>query len=623
MSLNSLQLKLCFSILYIVFSFFYSNSQSTNKLDSLKTLIQKTKIDTIKADHHLDIAQLLMYKNSKKVKWHIDKADSLYKISPNTVGIGNLYALNANYLYTQGSYDSSMVYIGRSSKQYLKAGDSLRAAKTNSNLAILVRVTTGDYQRLESIVNETEPIAIRYKDTSLMASFLGHRAAIAKNKGHRNIAIDLNRKEIALREALKDSTRMAQGFYAIGQLHLDLFDYKNAITSFDQGIIIEDNIGNKMLKAQLLEIKGLSQIKLKHYDAAEKNLKEAIKIAKEINQQNIVTTALTQLGYLEIERNNLIKADAYLAEAKSFMKAKNSFNVDYDYNLFKGQLNLAQNKYQAALKNFNVCEELAESNNSLTNLSFSKYYKSKALENLGNYKTALAVYKESSDAKDTLTTQFRTAQTVEQKIIYQTERKEKEIALQKKDIDILEQKAKVSNLQKLLLGLALLLALIAVYAFFQRSKRHRLEKEKAKIDLEYKTKELTTHALHLAKKNEVLSDLKNKAKAFKADADADPGYQMLIQTINFDLQDDNNWENFSRYFEEVHKDFNTKAQLQFPNITSNDLRLMSLLKMNLSSKEIANILNISSDGIKKARQRLRKKMGIDSSQSLEAIVIAI
>jgi len=50
---------------------------------------------------------------------------------------------------------------------------------------------------------------------------------------------------------------------------------------------------------------------------------------------------------------------------------------------------------------------------------------------------------------------------------------------------------------------------------------------------------------------------------------------------------------------------------------------MALLKMNLSSKEIANILNISNDGIKKARQRLRKKLGIPSEQSLEVIVIAI
>ncbi|MBR9914570.1 MAG: hypothetical protein GYB32_07040 [Algicola sp.] len=154
-------------------------------------------------------------------------------------------------------------------------------------------------------------------------------------------------------------------------------------------------------------------------------------------------------------------------------------------------------------------------------------------------------------------------------------------------------------------------------------KKNKVIRENLNKDLEYKTKELTTHALHLAKKNEVLNDLKEKAKVFKADTNADPGYQMLIQTINFDLQDDNNWENFRKYFEEVHKDFNANAQKKYPNITPNDLRLMALLKMNLSSKEIANILNISSDGIKKARQPLRKKMGINSNDSLEAIVIAI
>ena len=124
------------------------------------------------------------------------------------------------------------------------------------------------------------------------------------------------------------------------------------------------------------------------------------------------------------------------------------------------------------------------------------------------------------------------------------------------------------------------------------------------------TKELTTHALHLVKKNEVLNTIKEKAKVFKADANAGTGYQTLIQTINFDIQDDNSWGDFSRYFEEEHKDFNAKAQQQVPNITPNDLRLIVLIKMNLTSKEIANILNISANGIKKARQHLRKKNGI-------------
>ena len=252
-------------------------------------------------------------------------------------------------------------------------------------------------------------------------------------------------------------------------------------------------------------------------------------------------------------------------------------------------------------------------------------YKNRAEANakLKNYKEAYEDQKMYTILQDSVFNKTKSQQIEELRTIYETEKKEQQIKIQKNEIELLGTKNKVSNLQRILLALALALALIAVYAFYQRNNHNKLAKEKAEVDLEFKTKELTTHALHLAKKNEVLNDLKQKAKVLKADADADPGYQMLIQTINFDLQDDNNWENFSRYFEQVHKGFNSKAQKQFPNITKNDLRLMALLKMNLSSKEIANILNISSDGIKKARQRLRKKMGLDSNDSLEAIVISI
>ena len=97
----------------------------------------------------------------------------------------------------------------------------------------------------------------------------------------------------------------------------------------------------------------------------------------------------------------------------------------------------------------------------------------------------------------------------------------------------------------------------------------------------------------------------------------------LIRSINFDLQDDNNWENFSRYFEEVHKDFNGNVKTKYPSVTSNELRLLALLKMNLSSKEIANILNISPEGIKKARYRLRKKLDLTTEESLQNLVLSL
>ena len=101
------------------------------------------------------------------------------------------------------------------------------------------------------------------------------------------------------------------------------------------------------------------------------------------------------------------------------------------------------------------------------------------------------------------------------------------------------------------------------------------------------------------------------------------GYNQLIRSINFDLQDDNNWQNFSRYFEEVYKDFNRNVKTKYPQVTSNELRLLALLKMNLSSKEIANILNISPEGIKKARYRLRKKLGLTTEDSMQDLVLKL
>jgi DNA-binding CsgD family transcriptional regulator len=154
-------------------------------------------------------------------------------------------------------------------------------------------------------------------------------------------------------------------------------------------------------------------------------------------------------------------------------------------------------------------------------------------------------------------------------------------------------------------------------------KRNILERQRIEAELAFKKKELTSHALHLAKKNEVLEGLKQKAQKLRNSKKGDSAYQELIQAINFDQQDDRNWENFTQYFEQVHKDFSANVKARYPEVTKNELRFMALLKMNMSSKEIATILNISADGIKKARQRLRKKLELKPEDSLEATVLTI
>jgi hypothetical protein len=228
--------------------------------------------------------------------------------------------------------------------------------------------------------------------------------------------------------------------------------------------------------------------------------------------------------------------------------------------------------------------------------------------------------------KDSIFTIEKNKQIEELRILHDIEKKEQEIVLQKKEIEVLGQEAKINRQQRILLGGGMTLSMIALgfgfYGFRQKIKRNKLEKEKVDAELAFKKKELTTHALHLAKKNEVLESIKTKAKMLK-EKEGGPGYQELIKTIKFDQQDDKNWESFTQYFEQVHKDFATDVKRKYPQVTKNELRFMALMKMNMSSKEIANILNISISGVKKARNRLRKKLGITPNESLEGLIITI
>ena len=250
----------------------------------------------------------------------------------------------------------------------------------------------------------------------------------------------------------------------------------------------------------------------------------------------------------------------------------------------------------------------------------------KTLRQLGKSDDAIEDQATFQRLTDSIFNTTKSRQIEELRTIYETEKKEQQIALQENEIELLEEKQRAAILQNTLLigGIIALISLFGLlyYGIRQKMKRNKLEKQKVETELEFKKKELTTHALNLARKNEVLEIVKQKASALKSEQNHS-GYQDLVRTINFDQQDDKNWENFIQYFEQVHKDFSANIKRKYPEITSNELRLLALLKMNLSSKEIANILNISPEGIKKARYRLRKKLNITTEESLQDLVLSL
>lgn len=623
--------------LKVIFALFLSLSaisQNQKKIDSLFKVLDTLPENKEKVKTLARIADTYLYNSNDTGKYYKASLELAEKIGYSGGAARATYNLG-NYHFSMGEYNKAIEYYETFHDR--ETVDDYDRAIAKQAIAISKYYMGNLDQSLELINKNIDVFTNEVESYTNLVNALLMRNQILVEKGHYKRALNSILSGIEILENLKDKKRakedpkrmesinkkMCDAYIFLAQIERELERYDEALIHLREADKSIAKIDNKYTEKAIFSGLGGTYFLLKDYEKAEKNYRKAIELAKELKNEGSEAIGLVSIGQIYNAKKHYKEALSYFKKALILTERNNSKQelVLSLNNIGMVYTNLGQ--YDKAVSHLNRSIAIADSIGLLDNLKRAYNQRSKAYIGLNNSTKALKDFKSYSKLKDSLFSLTKSQQIEELYIIHETKKKQQQIKIQKNEIELLGTKNRVSNLQRILLALALALALIAVYAFYQRNKRNKLAKEKAESDLEFKTKELTTHALHLAKKNEVLNDLKQKAKVLKQDADADPGYQMLIQTINFDLQDDNNWENFSRYFEQVHKGFNSKAQEQFPSVTKNDLRLMALLKMNLSSKEIANILNISSDGIKKARQRLRKKMGLDSNESLEARVISI
>ncbi len=148
----------------------------------------------------------------------------------------------------------------------------------------------------------------------------------------------------------------------------------------------------------------------------------------------------------------------------------------------------------------------------------------------------------------------------------------------------------------------------------------RFNNENLRQDIESKNRELGLSTMNLIKKNEFLNNLKKELKSI---SDNDNKIKSVIRIIDKNLNDKDDWNLFEEAFNNADKDFIKKIKTLHPTLTSNDLRLCAYLRLNLSSKEIAPLLNISSRSVEVKRYRLRKKIGLPHESSLSDYILEI
>lgn len=147
----------------------------------------------------------------------------------------------------------------------------------------------------------------------------------------------------------------------------------------------------------------------------------------------------------------------------------------------------------------------------------------------------------------------------------------------------------------------------------------KLQKEQLEKDMINKNKELAVTTMSLIKKNEFLANLKSKLGASAGASDV----TSVIRTIDQDISEEDNWNFFKEAFNNADKDFFKKMKTLHPELTSNDLKLCAYLRLNLTSKEIAPLLNISVKSVEIKRYRLRKKMELSREVNLTDYILEI
>lgn len=156
----------------------------------------------------------------------------------------------------------------------------------------------------------------------------------------------------------------------------------------------------------------------------------------------------------------------------------------------------------------------------------------------------------------------------------------------------------------------------------QEKQIDKLEKEKLRTELQYKSDELMKSTLNVVRKNEMLQKIRKEAENLSQIAGSGDKVALrrsilrLIGQIDVNMEHDSDLKNFESSFDAVHQDFFRKLESRAPDITHKDKILCAYIRMNLMSKEIAPLLNISVRGVEIGRYRLRKKLGLEEKDNL-------
>ena len=441
-------------------------------------------------------------------------------------------------------------------------------------------------------------------------------------------ALECYRKGMALAEENKYEDVMCDFYMNTGNIHYMSHNYEDALLYYKMaGDAFEkkkDTASVGMVKENL----GLVYYQQQQHEVALGYFEEAVKIfSHPINHFSLGETYLNMARVYEKEGKNdrayqlLLSCLQELEQAGAEYAGPKDVTLSYAYALM-GHIQLKLNNLTEAYTTLNKAYALALKNSQLETLSEVCMDISSYWERMQRPDSALHYYKRYH----TYFNQYLDEDNI-RKLSYQAAEFKFEQQSKALELERLQTESRNRSIQLLLALVIAGLAIGFILLYFRyklgqnKLVQSQLEKQNVTNELEFRNKELTTTVMHQLKNKEFIIRLAEKLK--QAKITDNPVYRNLVNEILSEIEFDSNddaWKEFEICFQRVHVDFYKKLGENYPDLSSNEIRLCAYLKLNLGTKDIAAITYQTTNSIDVARHRLRQKLGLKKEESLVAFL---
>jgi tetratricopeptide (TPR) repeat protein len=437
--------------------------------------------------------------------------------------------------------------------------------------------------------------------------------------------VELFLKSLALDEELGSGIGIARVCKNLGVVYLDIREYAKGFDYLRRALALCAGVNDRDLLAGVYTGLGSGYRRMDSLDAALSCYRKALDIAEANGLQLAMARSYQNIANIHIARNEFGPAAELYRKSLAISRAE---HIDYGVLLScanLGVMYLNQKQYARAKVFFDSAMTYVHRLKTRREESIVNRYYATLYEEQRNYPASLRALKSYHKLKDSLDDVSTHAKIAELQSKFDTEKKEREIATLKS--------ANAGQRVIIISALLLLAVMVSVAQWFRY--KHRLSEQEQEREREKsvrltamlgdKNKELTEKALNIAHLKEKSVELAEEfSQAIHAPSER---REYILKQIagKLDSGPDNRerWNEFERKFREVHSDFYETLVSRYPTLTSVELRVLSLIKLDLTTKEMAEITRRSKRTIDSARNSIRKKLQLPPGGNLKTFVQSI